>query len=75
MYLPASLLLPVGLLMFGITTIRAGVLPPWCGWMLVLTVVRLFFIDTGGEFVAGAACLALAYLLLLAHPAKQPWSR
>jgi hypothetical protein len=73
-YLPASLLLPAGLLMFGITTIRARVLPPWCGWMLVLAVVGLFFIDIGGGFVVGAACLVLAYFLLMAHPTKQPWS-
>ena len=63
-YLPASLVLPIGLLIFGIATARSNLVPAWCGWLIVLMVVGLFLVDIGGGFIVGAVCLMLAVFLL-----------
>jgi hypothetical protein len=57
----------VGLLMFGIATLRAGVLPRWCGFALIGVVAISVFgaiVSAGGVFVAvGLVWIALGYAL------------
>ncbi len=62
-YVAGALLLPVGLLVLGIATLRAGVLPRWTGWAFLAGMLGFLFIEWGGAFVLGAACLALGALL------------
>jgi hypothetical protein len=62
-YVTGALLLPVGLLLLGIATLRAGVLPRWTGWVLLVSMLGFLFIEWGGAFVVGAACVALGALL------------
>jgi hypothetical protein len=47
----------------GIATLRAGVLPRWCGFGLVALVIFLALGAYGGFVVAGLIWLALGYAL------------
>ena len=57
----------VGLLVLGIATLRAGVLPRWCGFALIGVVVVSIFgaiVNAGGAFVVvGLIWAALGYVL------------
>lgn len=57
------LLTSVGLVLLGIATLRAGVLPRWCGFGLVALVVFLALGAYGGFVVVGFIWLALGYAL------------
>ena len=57
------LLTSVGLVLVGIATLRAGVLPRWCGFGLVALVVFLALGAYGGFVVVGLIWLALGYAL------------
>jgi len=53
------LLTSLGLLVMGIATMRAGVLPRWCGFGLIALVIFLALGAYGGFVVAGLIWLAL----------------
>lgn len=53
----------LGLVLMGIATLRAGVLPRWCGFGLVALVVFLTLGAYGGFVVVGLIWLALGYAL------------
>jgi hypothetical protein len=53
----------LGLLLMGIATLRAGVLPRWCGFGLINLVIFLALGAYGGFVVAGLIWLALGYAL------------
>jgi hypothetical protein len=57
------LLTSLGLLLMGIATLRAGVLPRWCGFGLINLVIFLALGVYGGFVVAGLIWLALGYEL------------
>jgi hypothetical protein len=57
------ILTSLGLLLMGIVTIRAGVLPRWCGFGLIALVIFLALGAYGGFVVAGLIWLALGYAL------------
>ena len=57
------LLTSVGLVLLGIATLRAGVLPRWCGFGLVALVVFLALEAYGGFVLVGLIWLALGYAL------------
>jgi hypothetical protein len=57
------LLTSLGLLLMGIATMRAGVLPRWCGFGLIALVIFLALGAYGGFVVAGLIWLALGYAL------------
>ena len=57
------LLTSVGLVLMGIATLRAGVLPRWCGFGLIALVVFLALGAYGGFVVVGLIWLALGYAL------------
>jgi hypothetical protein len=57
------LLTSVGLVLLGIATLRAGVLPRWCGFGLVALVVFSALGAYGGFVVVGLMWLALGYEL------------
>jgi hypothetical protein len=60
------LLTSLGLVLLGIATLRAGVLPHWCGFGLVALVVFSALGAYGGFVVVGLIWLALGYALWLA---------
>jgi hypothetical protein len=60
------LLTSLGLVLIGIATQRAGVLPRWCGLGLVALVVFLALGAYGGFVVVGLIWLALGHALWLA---------
>jgi hypothetical protein len=63
-YLPGVLLLSIGMLLLGIATIRARVLPRWCGVALIVGVLAMFIAaDDGGMVVLGLVWLLLGYVL------------
>ena len=66
------LLTSLGLLLMGIATIRAGVLPRWCGFGLIALVIFLALGALGGFVVAGLIWLALGYALASKPQAIQP---
>jgi hypothetical protein len=66
------LLTSLGLLLMGIATIRAGVLPRWCGFGLIALVIFLALGAFGGFVVAGLIWLALGYALASKPQAIQP---
>jgi hypothetical protein len=57
------LLTSLGLVLLGVGTLRAGVLPRWCGFGLIALVVFLAFGAFGGFVVVGLIWLALSYAL------------
>jgi len=57
------LLTSLGLLLMGIATMRAGLLPRWCGFGLIALVIFLALGAYGGFVVAGLIWLALGYAL------------
>jgi hypothetical protein len=57
------LLTSLGLLLMGIATLRAGVLPRWCGFGLIALVVFSALGAFGGFVVVGLIWLALGYAL------------
>jgi hypothetical protein len=57
------LLTSVGLVLMGIATLRAGVLPRWCGFGLIALVLFLALGAYGGFVVVGLIWLALGYAL------------
>lgn len=65
LYLPGVLLLTIGLLLLGVATLRAQLLPRWCGWALVASLLGLVLIERGGDFVIGLAWVALGSFLLV----------
>ena len=74
-YLPGVLLLSIGTLLLGIATMRARVLPRWCGVALIVGLVAMFIgADSGGMVVFGLAWVAVGYVLWSGRgaPAEQP---
>jgi hypothetical protein len=57
------LLTSVGLVLMGVATLRAGVLPRWCGFGLIALVIFLALGAYGGFVVVGLIWLALGYAL------------
>lgn len=66
LYLPGVLLLSAGLLLLGVATIRAQLLPRWCGWTLIASLLGLLLIERGGGFVVGLVWVALGFFFLVA---------
>jgi hypothetical protein len=64
LYLPGILVFTVGLVLLGIATARANVLPRWYGRALLGGVFGLVFIERGGGFLLGLLWLGLGYGLL-----------
>jgi hypothetical protein len=62
-FVAGILLTSLGLVLMGVATLRAGVLPRWCGFGLVATVVFLALGAYGGFVVVGLIWLALGYAL------------
>jgi hypothetical protein len=62
-FIAGILLTSLGLVLMGVATIRAGVLPGWCGFGLVALVVFLALGAYGGFVVVGLIWLALGYAL------------
>jgi hypothetical protein len=62
-FMAGILLTSLGLLLMGIATLRAGVLPRWCGVGLIALVIFLALGVYGGFVVAGLIWLALGYAL------------
>ena len=62
-FMAGILLTSVGLVLMGIATLRAGVLPRWCGFGLVALVVFLALGAYGGFVVVGLIWLALGHAL------------
>lgn len=63
-YLPGVILLSVGMLVLGIATVMASVLPRWCGVALIIGLLAMFFgAENGGMVVFGLVWLALGYVL------------
>jgi hypothetical protein len=62
-FMSGILLTSLGLVVMGIATMRAGVLPRWCGFGLVALVVFLALGAYGGFVVVGLIWLALGYAL------------
>jgi len=61
-YLPSLLTTNLGILLFGISTIRAGVFPRWAGWLMIAGVLLVFVVETVGIplVMAGMAWCGLA---------------
>jgi hypothetical protein len=56
----------VGLVLLGAATLRVGVLPRWCGLVLILCLpVAIALGDYGGGIVLGLVWLVVGYILLL----------
>jgi hypothetical protein len=67
LWVPGTLLLFLGLLVLGVATIRARVLPVWAGAAVAAGVVALFLAaDGAGMVVFGLAWIAVGYALWLA---------
>jgi hypothetical protein len=62
-FMAGILLTSLGLLLMGVATLRAGVLPRWCGFGLIGLVVFLALGAYGGFVVVGFIWLALGYAL------------
>jgi hypothetical protein len=63
-YTPGILLLSAGMLVLGIATVVARVLPRWCGMALIIGLLAIFFgAESGGMLVFGLVWLALGYVL------------
>ena len=62
-FMVGILLTSLGLVLMGVATVRAGVLPRWCGFGLVAMVVFLALGAYGGFVVVGLIWLALGYAL------------
>lgn len=65
-YFPGMLLLLIGLALFGIGTMRAKVLPIWCGGLLMLSPIvgdplGGLFSKWGGTLLFGLIWMALGY--------------
>ncbi len=59
-----------GFVLLGIATLRAGVLPQWCGVALILALpISALLGNFGGGLVLGLVWLALGYALLAARTA------
>jgi hypothetical protein len=58
----------VGLVLLGATTLGLGVLPQWCGIVLIICLpVAVILGNYGGGIVLGLVWLALGYVLLSQH--------
>lgn len=57
------LAVPIGLLLYGIATLRAGVLPRWCGIALIAVPLLGVVLGDAGEMLFGLLWLALGYML------------
>jgi len=67
LWVPATLLLMLGLLLLGVATARARVLPAWAGPSLVVGVAATFLAaDAGGMVALGLAWVAVGGALWLA---------
>jgi hypothetical protein len=67
LWVPATLLLTLGLLLLGVATARARVLPAWAGPSLVVGVAAMFLAaDAGGMVALGLAWVAVGCALWLA---------
>jgi hypothetical protein len=62
-FMVGILLTSLGLVLLGVGTLRAGVLPRWCGFGLIALVVFLALGAFGGFVVVGLIWLALGYAL------------
>jgi hypothetical protein len=74
-YTPGTLLLSIGMLLLGIATVRARVLPRWCGVALIVGVVAMFIgAESGGMVLFGLVWVAVGYVLWSGRgtPAEQP---
>ena len=68
-YLPGILGLTAGWLLLSVATVRAGVLPHWCGWALGIGLLGLLLVARGGGLLVGLGWLALGYGLWAARNA------
>lgn len=57
------LAVPIGLVLYGIATLRAGVLPRWCGIALIAVPLLGVVLGDAGEILFGLLWLALGYML------------
>jgi hypothetical protein len=62
-FMVGILLTSLGLVLLGVATLRARVLPRWCGFGLIALVVFLALGAFGGFVVVGLIWLALGYVL------------
>ena len=60
----AFLAIPVGLIIYGVATLQARVLPRWCGLgLIIIPPITLVLGDKYGSVLLGLLWLALGYLL------------
>lgn len=57
------LAVPIGLVLYGIATLRARVLPRWCGIGLIAVPLLAVVLGDAGEILFGLLWLALGYVL------------
>ena len=63
-WLLGVLAMSVGCLLVGIATIRAKVLPSWCGWALIIGSLGLWLLaENGSAVLFGVAWVAVGYAL------------
>ncbi len=63
-WLLGVLAMSVGCLLVGIATIRAKVLPSWCGWVLIIGSLGLWLLaENGSAVLFGVAWVAVGYAL------------
>ena len=58
------LAVPIGLVLYGVATVRARVLPRWCGIALIAVPLLGVVLGDAGEILFGLLWLALGYMLL-----------
>ena len=73
-----SLVVLVGLVLYGAATLQAGVLPPWCGLALIVVPPIAFYLNSrvyyGSLALYGVLWVALGYVLWSRRgtPTEQP---
>ena len=73
LWVPGTLLLFLGMLVLGVATIRARVLPVWAGAVVMVGVVALFMAaDAAGMVIFGLAWIAVGYALWLDEAPSSP---
>jgi hypothetical protein len=62
-YTPGFLALLFGLILFALTTLVAGILPPWYSWVIAVSLLGLFLAAIGGSILVGIIWFVIAYFL------------
>jgi hypothetical protein len=65
MSLPGTLGMLVGFMLYGLATLRAGLLPRWCGFALIVSMPVSLPLATYGTALFGLILVVLGYALRL----------